>query len=45
MCDWVQRADDANANVYTGEGLIVNETPDADALGKCRAFGKDFAAY
>lgn len=45
MRDWVQRADDANANVYTGEGLIVNETPDADALDKCRAFGKDFAAY
>ena len=45
MRDWVQRADDANANVYTGEGLIVNETPDADALDKCRAFGKDFAAF
>ena len=45
MRDWVQRTNDANANIYTDEGLMVNETPDADALDKCREFGKGFAAY
>ena len=45
MRDWVERTDNANANIYTGEGLMVNETPDADALDKCREFGKGFAAY
>ena len=45
MRDWVQRANDANASLYTDEGLIVNETPDADALAKCREFGKGFAAF
>ena len=45
MRDWVQRTNDANANIYTDEGLMVNETPDEDALDKCREFGKGFAAY
>ena len=45
MRDWVQRANDDNANVYTDEGLIINETPDADGLAKCKEFGKGFAAY
>lgn len=45
MRDWVQRTNDANANIYTDEGLMVNETPDADALEKCKEFGKGFAAY
>lgn len=45
MRDWVKRADDASANIYTGEGLMVNETPDDDALAKCKEFGKGFGAY
>lgn len=45
MRDWVQRTNDANANIYTEEGLMVNETPDADALEKCKEFGKGFAAF
>ena len=45
MRDWVQRTNDANANIYTEEGLMVNEAPDADALEKCKEFGKGFAAY
>lgn len=45
MRDWVQRANDDNANVYTDEGLIINETPDADGLAKCKEFGKGFAAF
>lgn len=40
MRDWAERADNAGANVVGGEGLIVNLTPDADALDKCRALGK-----
>lgn len=45
MRDWVQRTEDANANLYTGEGLIINETPDETGLEKCRSFGQGFAAY
>lgn len=45
MRDWVRRAEDANADVYQGEGLIVHETPDDAALEQCRNFGKGFAAY
>ena len=45
MRDWVQRADDANANVYTDEGLMAHETPDEATLDQCREFGKGFAAY
>ena len=32
MRDWQQRVDDANASLYNGEGLIINETPDDDGL-------------
>ena len=45
MRDWVQRTNDANANIYMDEGLMINETPDEDGLAKCREFGKGFAAY
>lgn len=45
MRDWYERADNANANVYQGEGLIVHETPDDAAIAKCREFGKGFAAF
>ena len=45
MRDWVQRTNDANAVIYTDEGLILNETPDEDGLAKCREFGKGFAAF
>ena len=45
MRDWVQRTNDANAIIYTDEGLIINETPDEDGLAKCKEFGKGFAAF
>nr|WP_297171315.1 flavodoxin [uncultured Agathobaculum sp.] len=45
MRDWVQRANNANANVYNDEGLIINMTPDDDGIAKCKAFGEGFAAY
>ena len=45
MRDWVQRTNDANAVVYTDEGLIINETPDDDGIAKCKEFGKGFAAF
>ena len=43
MRDWVQRAGQAGANVYEGEGLILQEAPDEDGLAKCREFGSGFA--
>ena len=45
MRDWVQRTNDANAVIYTDEGLILNETPDDDGIAKCKEFGKGFAAF
>ena len=44
MRDWQQRVDDANASLYNGEGLIINETPD-DGLEQCRQFGAGFAGF
>ena len=44
MRDWQARTEGANANLY-GEGLMVNETPDAAALEQCRTFGAGFAAF
>ena len=32
MRDWVQLTNDANAVIYTDEGLIINETPDDDGM-------------
>ena len=43
--DWQERVEGANADLYQGQGLIVNETPDDSALEQCRAFGAGFAAY
>ena len=45
MRDWVERTDNANANIYTGEGLMAHETPDEIMLEQCRDFGRGFAAY
>ena len=45
MRDWVQRTNDANAVIYTDEGLILNETPDDDGIAKCKEFGRGFAAF
>ena len=43
MRDWVQRTQDANANVYQDQGLMIQETPDEDGLEQCRTFGRGFA--
>ena len=43
MRDWQQRVDDANASLYNGEGLIINETPDDEALSACRELGAALA--
>ena len=42
MRDWAERTDSAGANLC-GDGLIVNETPNADELDQCRALGKRLA--
>ena len=39
MRDWQDRV------LYRGEGLIVNETPDASALENCSAFGAGLASF
>lgn len=43
MRQWTERAKNDGADVFTGEGLIVNNTPDDEALEKCKAFGAEFA--
>ena len=43
MRQWTERAKNDGADVFTGEGLIVNNTPDDEALEKCKAFGAELA--
>ena len=44
MRDWEERMTAAGATVLNGEGLICQETPDDDALAKCKELGKTLAA-
>lgn len=44
MRDWCDRMKGAGANLVREEGIIVNETPDDDALADCEAAGKELAA-
>ena len=45
MRDWCARCESANANLYDEEGLMVNETPGADAQETCRELGRKLAAW
>ena len=40
MRDWEERMTNAGAILVSGEGLMINEMPDADGLAKCIEFGK-----
>ena len=44
MRDWQDRTEQAGARLFRGEGLIVNEAPDDDALADCNAFGRELAS-
>lgn len=43
MRDWVDRMSAAGANIVNGEGLMCQETPDADAIADCENLGKQLA--
>lgn len=43
MRQWQDRVTGDGATLVNGEGLIVNETPDDDALASCKALGEAFA--
>lgn len=43
MRNWETRTNDSGAKLFES-GLIVNETPDDDALADCRAFAERFAS-
>lgn len=43
MRDWETRMTAAGAILIGGEGLIINEMPDADGINKCVEFGKQIA--
>lgn len=43
MRDWCQRC--RAANLYDEEGLIINETPDADGQEVCRVLGRSLAKW
>lgn len=43
MRDWVERTQNAGANLLDEEGLMVNEAPDADALEVCKNLGARLA--
>ncbi|SEL09870.1 flavodoxin [Ruminococcus albus] len=37
---WAERVKSAGAEIVNGEGLIANNTPDDEAIAKCRELGK-----
>ncbi|MDE5853762.1 MAG: flavodoxin [Ruminococcus sp.] len=41
MRNWEERAISAGANLINGEGLIINETPDDDAIANCKVLGAE----
>lgn len=43
MRDWQERTSLASAEIVSGEGLILNETPDESGLEQCRELGKQLA--
>ena len=43
MRNWEEQVKADGAFLVNGEGLIVNETPDDDALAQCRELGKKMA--
>lgn len=43
MRDWVDRMSAAGANIVNGEGLMCQETPDADAIADCENLGRQLA--
>lgn len=40
MRDWQERTALAGADIVSGEGLMLNETPDSTGLEQCRELGK-----
>lgn len=45
MRNWQERVENAGANLYNDEGLILNETPDADGISQCESFGEGFGNF
>lgn len=45
MHDWCDRCDNAGANLLDENGLIVNETPDADGEEICKELGGKLVAW
>ena len=43
MRDWEERMQKAGAQIIDGEGVICQEAPDEETLGKCRELGKKMA--
>ena len=45
MEQWAARCKEDGAVLYDESGLIVNETPDDEALGRCRDLGRALANW
>ena len=45
MRDWEERMKAAGAEVACGEGVITQETPDDDALAKCKELGRHWQQF
>lgn len=43
MRDWVERMQNAGANIITGEGIIANNEPDDEAKAACSGAGRELA--
>jgi flavodoxin I len=45
MRDWCARCETAGANLFSEEGLMVNEAPDAGGQEACWQLGRNLAAW
>jgi flavodoxin short chain len=45
MRNWQSAVSGAGANLYGGEGLIVNYGPEGENVEKCKNLGRGFAQY
>ena len=45
MRDWSARCQSSGANLFDEEGLVANETPNADKQEDCRELGRKLAAW
>lgn len=45
MRDWQERVHTAGGQLFRGEGLMLNGTPNEEGIVTCKTFGAEFASF